>query len=251
MSNSFKMVWVIFTYIMLTKTHETQSYEKDTVEDYCTSFSSCWDCKKAGIECDWCHEIGCTHYASLHCPQKINLDNAHRKNSQTRFCTEIVSADPVFVPANIGRSIKLNLRIDDLTLYKRNIVCEIHLEQSIVRLKGSLSVSTLFCNMATLRIERSITLGYVRLLWGGAVPHSNTVMMVVYKCELMASDCMKCQALDKRFNCGWCHETSNCILIEQCPRQTGQTVDRKSSCSKFKDNTFYFNGSISPGNVLV
>ncbi|KAJ8719787.1 hypothetical protein PYW08_011962 [Mythimna loreyi] len=249
MVNYIKIVWIIIVNIKLTKTNfnTTQIYPIDTIQSYCTSFSSCWDCKRSGNECDWCHDVGCTHYPSLHCPQKVSLDKAYHKNSPSRYCTEIVSGNPIFVPANIMRFIKLNLKIDDLTIYKRNVICELHLEQSIVTLKGSFGDRTVFCDMTTLRIERSITMGYIRLMWGGAEPHSNMVLMVVYKCESMANYCTDCQALDKRFNCGWCEETSSCILMEQCPRQSGQWIDRKTNCIKdnkeIKYNISYFNNN--------
>lgn len=239
MFNFHKMVWIIFTCIKFTKQYNTQLSHVDSTQSYCTSLSSCWDCKRAGTQCDWCHDIGCTHYPSLHCPQKVFLDNAWHKNSLERYCTEIVSSDPIFVPANLRRFIKLNLRIDDLTLYKRSIICEIHIEQAIVRVKGSIGQSTLYCDMTSLRISRSVALGYVRLLWGGAEPYSNMILMIVYRCEYMASNCLECQSLDKRFNCGWCEETSNCILLEECPRQSGPWIDRKSLCGRYRDLSYY------------
>lgn len=237
----FKLVWIFFTHVKLTKQYDTQLSRLDSIQHYCTSFSSCQGCKGADLHCEWCHEIGCTHYPSLHCPQKLFLDNVWHKNSEERYCTEIVSSDPIFVPANIRRFIKLNLKIDDLTLYKRHIMCEIHIEQTVLRVKGSMGESTLYCDMTILRIMRNVALGYVRLLWGGAEPFSNMILMVVYRCELMASNCMECQALDKRFNCGWCEETSQCILLEECPRQAGPWIDKKSLCSKYYRDVSYLN----------
>ncbi|KAF9801775.1 hypothetical protein SFRURICE_014929 [Spodoptera frugiperda] len=208
----------------------------DSIQGYCTSFSSCWDCKRAGAQCDWCHDVGCTHYPSLHCPQKVFLDNTWHKNSIERYCTEIVSSDPIFVPADVKKYIKLNLRIDDLTIFKRSIMCEIHVEQSIIRVKANVGQTTLYCDMTNLKISRTVSLGYVRLLWGGVEPYSNMILMIVYRCQYMASTCYECQELDKRFNCGWCEETSKCILLEECPRQFAPWIDRKSLCGRGEDH---------------
>lgn len=241
MSKFLKLVWIIVTNLKLTEQYDTQFSRLDSIQSYCTSFSSCLDCKRADLQCEWCHEIGCTHYPTLHCPQKVFLDNIWHKNSEKRYCTEIVSSDPIFVPANIKKFIKLNLKIDDLTLYRRQVLCEIHIEQTILQVKSSMSESTLYCDRTILTIKRDIALGYVRVLWGGAEPYSNMILMVVYRCEFMANNCMECQALDKRFNCGWCEEISQCILLEECPRQAGPWIDRKSLCSKYYRDVSYLN----------
>lgn len=230
--NFWRTLWFILTYVKLTTLYKADVSGVDPTQTYCTFFSSCWDCKKAGSKCDWCHEVGCTHYPSRHCPQKVFLDNAYFKNTKRRQCTEIVSRDPIFVPANINRFLTLSLNIADLTLYKRRIMCEIHVDQSSLRLKGSIGDNAVYCDMTTLSLSanQSVAMGYVRLLWGGAEPYSNMILMIVYKCETMAFDCMECLDLDKRFNCGWCEETSQCLLKEQCPGVFGEWTEKKSAC---------------------
>ena len=225
-----RIVWFIFTYIKVTKPQNTAISTIDSIQVYCTSFTSCWDCKRAGTRCDWCHEVGCTHYPSRHCPQKVFLDNAFHKNSPKRQCTEIVSPDPVFFPANVRGFVELNMKVDDLTLYDRDVMCEIHIENSVLRLKAIVGDNTVQCDLTTLKISQAVVLGYIRLLWGGAEPYSNMILMVVYKCETMANDCMECQDLDKRFKCGWCDETLKCSLKEQCPGVLGIWAQRKSVC---------------------
>lgn len=239
MNKSSKMTYVfayclfILICIELTNQYKTDISSLDPVENYCSSFSSCRDCKSASLQCDWCHEVGCTHYSSLHCPQKIFLDKTYFKENKERFCNEIISDNPIFIPANLRRFIKMNLKIDDLTIYKRSIMCEIHVEETIIRVKATISNGALYCDMTILRINQSVSLGYIRLLWGGVDPYSNLILIIVYRCEYMASDCVDCQVLDKGFNCGWCQEKSVCSLLEECPRQYGQWINKKSLCGKY------------------
>lgn len=231
-----------FTFISIkfTEQYKGEVSNEDAVESYCNSFDTCKECKRASPQCDWCHEVGCTSFPNFHCPQKVYLDRKYKTPITERFCTEIVSTDPIFVPANIRKFISMHLAIDDLTIYKRNVICEIHIEETILRVKATLSESTLYCDMTLFRVSRSVSLGYIRLLWGGAEPYSNLILLIVYRCEYMASSCADCQVLTNNFNCGWCEETASCSSHEECPREHGPWINKKSLCNRYKEDLPYY-----------
>lgn len=197
---------------------------------YCRSFKSCHDCKKTTFQCEWCNDIGCTSFPRLHCPRKVFLDDVWKKNRDERFCTEIVSKQPIFVPANVRRFIKLDLRVDDLTLYERNVICELQIEQQIIQVPATFDDKTAYCDTAILKSNRNIVLGYLRLNWGGLEPYSNTILVIVYSCQNLAQTCKDCLRLDKEYSCGWCKESASCTLLEKCARQYEPWLNKSSTC---------------------
>lgn len=196
--------------------------------DNCTLHSSCGVCKKNN-QCDWCHEYGCTSFPYLTCPKK----NFHKdsKSNYERYCTTIVSHEPIFVPANVRHFISVDLKIDDIVLYNKEIICEIKINFYTIHVPASLVGSAAYCEMMIIKTRRPVSLGHLQLYWGGAEPVSNYVALVVYSCEHLSSNCNECLFLSKEYKCGWCKETGRCTLVSQCPRQYGLWLNGSRSCN--------------------
>lgn len=235
-SKLLRHLLTIFVVIIIADSMEQKfndlNVERLTIHSYCRSFKSCHDCKRAAFQCEWCHDIGCTNHARLYCPKKVFLDNLWKKDGMNRYCTELVTRGPVFLPANVRRFMKIELKVDDMTLYERNIVCEIHLERKIIQVAGSLDKNIVYCDTMVLKISRNVAIGYLRLIWGGAEPYSDMILLIVYNCHTLAASCVDCQGLNKEFQCGWCKDTLNCSLMEQCPRQYGPWITRNNTCGR-------------------
>lgn len=238
MFTKFKLLLFALIYIRTILTETESSYqqiskkisERQSLLSYCRSFKSCHDCKKTTFHCEWCGEFGCTSFPRLHCPKKVFLDDLWKKNKDERFCTEIVNKQPTFVPANVRRFIKLNLKVDDLTLYERNVICEIQIEQKIIQVPASFDDKTAYCETAILKTNRNLVLGNLRLNWGGVEPYSNTMLLLVYSCHNLAQNCKDCLSLSKEYGCGWCKESSSCSLLEECPRQYDPWLNSSYTC---------------------
>lgn len=204
--------------------------ERHTLLSYCQSFKSCHDCKKTTFHCEWCGYIGCTSFPRLHCPKKVFLDDIWKKNKHERYCTEIINKQPIFIPANLRRFIRLDLKVDDLTLYERNVICEIQIEQKIIQVPASFDTKTAYCDTSILRTSKNIVLGSLRLNWGGVEPYSNSVLLLIYSCQNLAPSCRDCLNLNKEYGCGWCKELASCSLMEECPRQYEPWLNKSNSC---------------------
>lgn len=204
--------------------------ERQTIQTYCRSHQTCHDCKMSTFKCEWCHDAGCTNDARIHCPKRNFLDNIWKRDMTDHYCTEIITKSPIFVPANIRTFVKLDLRVDDLTLYTRRISCEINLENKVMRIGGSLDKNVVYCDTMVLKTHQPVAIGYVKLHWGGVEKYSNSVLVMVYDCQQMARTCEECKKLINEFKCGWCQETVSCSLIQECPRQQGSWVSKMLSC---------------------
>lgn len=212
--------------------------ERQSLLTYCRSFKSCHDCKKTTFQCEWCSDVGCTSFPRLHCPKKVFLDDLWKKNRDERYCTEIVTKQPIFVPANMRRFIKLDLIVDDLTLYEKNVICEIQIEQKIIQVPASFDEKTAYCDTAILKTNRNIVLGYLKLNWGGIEPYSNTILIIVYSCQNLAQNCKDCLGLNPEYNCGWCKESASCNLVEECPRQYEPWLNKSFTCGHFNVQSY-------------
>lgn len=204
------------------------------MQEYCFRFTNCNTCKKASTECEWCHSIGCTSKPKIHCPKKMFLDlidpRAHK-----RICTELIADGPVFVPSN-AKKLKLPLQIDDLTIYGMDVRCEFYIEGTVIVTRAYLTKEneTVICDTKDIVFTKGVVVGYVRLFWGGVEPRSNSILIILYDCQMMAETCNECQKLEKSFQCGWCKSSFRCTLKEECSNRFGRWIPRENSCLRAK-----------------
>lgn len=227
---SLQLVMMIMLIITPSKQEYQQGLKRQTMNSYCLSITNCRDCVKSVYRCEWCHNIGCTNNAEIHCPKKEFLENSWQTQHNGRFCTEVVTKSPLFVPANAKRFIKVKLRIGDLAIYEHSIICELHLEGRVYRSTGTLNGSAVYCDSMILSIKGNVAVAYLKLVWGGAEASSNVVLVIVYSCNRLASTCKDCQNLSTELKCGWCKYSMSCSLMEECPRMLAPWVTRNLTC---------------------
>ncbi|CAH2041121.1 unnamed protein product, partial [Iphiclides podalirius] len=193
---------------------------------------TCQECKKSELECEWCHNTGCTKFPHLHCPKKILIAHLfnNKMNTSQPACTRIVTKSPIFVPANVRHAIKLEMEIDDIMLFKGKVICEIHIEERFMKVHGFLDKNIVYCDSHVFKTTSGVALGSIRLRWQSIVPFSNSVLIIAYNCHALAENCNQCQVLNKRFNCGWCEVNSKCGLIEECPLGYEPWFDENFKC---------------------
>lgn len=210
-------------------------------DEQCRSLKSCYACKHSQYECHWCHDYGCTSMPRLFCPKKVYLDIILNRRKLSH-CSEIQSETSLVIPAQVSKIIQLNLQVDDLTLYDRPLSCEFNVEGRVTEVPALVKNKTVYCDPVVLNTKRNISNAYVRLVWGGAHPFSNKVLLIVYRCNALAGSCGECRAMPK-FDCGWCIDTNQCSASEQCPRQAGPWINRRRTCTNayYKTNLVTFN----------
>lgn len=243
-SNLFKILLQIVLMVLIiipSEQLQQQSLAKHSKHSYCRSLTNCQDCVRSLYKCEWCHSIGCTTHARVLCPKKMLLENRWQKDRNSRLCTEVITKSPLFVPENVKRFIKVDLRIGDFTLREHSIMCELHLEGQVYRINGALDKSAVYCDSPILSIKSNVAVGYLRLLWGGAETSSNVILVIVYSCKRLANSCRDCRNLNTELNCGWCDDSMSCSLKEECPRKVYPWITRKSTCEREK-SIHKFNG---------
>lgn len=226
----FLQLAITVVIIIPSKQLKQQSLAKYSKHSYCRSLTNCQDCVSSMYNCEWCHNIGCTNHARIHCPNKMFLENRWQRDPDARLCSEVITKSPLFVPANVKRYIKMDLRIGDLTLYEQSIVCELHLEGQVYRFPGALDNSATYCDSPILSIKSNVAVGYLKLVWGGAETSSNLILVIVYSCKRLANSCRDCRNLNTELNCGWCIDSMSCSLMEECPSFVAPWITRNSTC---------------------
>lgn len=196
----------------------------------CRPLTNCQDCVRSAYKCEWCHNTGCTKHAQINCPKKVFRDNRWQNEPNGRFCSEVITKSPLFVPENVKRYIKVDLRIGDVALYQQYITCELHLEGQVYRLAGTLDRGAMYCASPVLSIKSNVAVGYLKLVWGGAEQSSNVILVIVYSCRRLANTCKDCRNLNTELNCGWCKDTLSCSLMEECPRRVAFWITRNLTC---------------------
>lgn len=227
-------------FIIKSSEQENPRHLVQLVQNYCRSLNGCQDCVKSAYRCEWYHNIGCTSNANGNCPKKVVLENSWKTQHNGRICTEIISKSPLFVPANVKRFIKVKLRIGDLTIYEQSITCELHLEGQVHRFFGTLDGSSVYCDTSILRIKSNVAVAYLKLVWGGAEPSSNVILVIVYSCKRLATTCKDCQNLNTELKCGWCKDSMSCSLIEECSRVLAPWITRNLTCKEDVNLPTYF-----------
>lgn len=207
-----------------------QEHNSFTKPSYCLTLTNCQDCVRSMHQCEWCHNIGCTNNARVHCAKKTLLENRWQKDPNGQLCSEVITKSPLFVPENVKRFIKVDLRIGDITLHEQSIVCELHLEGQVYRFSGALDRSAVYCDSPILSIKSNVAVGYLKLVWGGVETSSNVILVIVYSCKRLANICRDCRNLNTELNCGWCKDSMSCSLMEECPRKVAPWVTRNLTC---------------------
>lgn len=203
--------------------------QKMQLEKYCNSFKTCKECKSAEYPCDWCHKVGCTGSAHHYCP-KVFLQSIQAK-SDAKLCPRIDAGEAVFTPANIRTIMKVNITTNDWDVANHRIVCTVDIDYKTIQGAGTVHGRTLYCDMAEIKMKRDVMVGKLRVTWGGADPISNSVLVVVYRCEGLAGNCADCRKVHEQFDCGWCEESTSCTLLQHCPRQFGKWSPKNSRCN--------------------
>lgn len=233
---TFACIVVIVFAVSVVKCTPGTASPKLILEKHCNSLKTCRDCKSAKFPCEWCHNFGCTASPHHYCP-KVVLESMQAKQVHPT-CPKIDAGSTVFIAANIRNIIKVNLTTNDWDVEKNRLICSLDVNYKTVQGVGTVHGRTIYCDMAEIKMKRDVMVGKLKVIWGGADPYSNSVLVVVYRCEGLANNCGDCKKVHDEFECGWCEESSSCTVIQNCPRQIGKWSPKTSNC--FGENTRMF-----------
>lgn len=200
--------------------HSRTSFMKDP-NSYCRSFDNCYECVKSlWFPCGWCHNYGCTESPEYLCPYAETKADISNITGELKACPHIEYDAPIAVPSGESKKIKLQLYVPDPALYNKEIICQIKFLERTIHLKGLIVNDVVHCYPVVLtsyaKMYGETDRGTLSLIWGGAQPYSNEVPLIVYKCEVLASNCELCRRIPAAYECGWCDSIAKCVSKEKC-----------------------------------
>ncbi|KRY12572.1 Plexin-B [Trichinella patagoniensis] len=180
----------------------------------------------AGLESDQCPRVESIEPAnvSLH-DTSSTVKTAENTALLSNTCPHVNVETPfeVLLPENYPTAVSVPVvNVDKLSLGNDDmVVCVTEVEGRAVRVRGSLSENgkTLLCEEYAYSYDARLPSVSAELhLQTGKGTKIDKLKAVLYKCELMASDCSRCLDLDRRYECAWCD--GGCRLRKSCSDQT-------------------------------
>ncbi|OUC41886.1 IPT/TIG domain protein, partial [Trichinella nativa] len=160
----------------------------------------------------------------LHIDLFVRFNTCPHVNVKTPFEVLLPENYPTAVSVPVVNMDKLNLGNDDM------VICETEVEGQAVRVRGSLSENgkTLLCEEYAYSYDAPLPSVATELhLQTGKGTKIDKLKAVLYKCELMGSDCSGCLSLDRRYKCAWCD--GGCRLRKRCSDQTAILYPQSSA----------------------
>ncbi|KAL1242573.1 Plexin-B [Trichinella spiralis] len=209
----------------------------------CSFHKLCTACVQSRWHCDWCLEDSLCVRDSGTCSNQVRISHndqlwlvpkqLHDNNDDTAENTALLSNTcphvnvetpfEVLLPENYPTAVSVPVvNVDKLSLGNDDmVVCVTEVEGRAVRVRGSLSENgkTLLCEEYAYSYDARLPSVAAELhLQTGKGTKIDKLKAVLYKCELMASDCSRCLDLDRRYECAWCD--GGCRLRKSCSDQT-------------------------------
>ncbi|CAG4953310.1 unnamed protein product [Colias eurytheme] len=206
-----------------------QKQDSKGMASYCRSIRSCYHCVQSEeYQCGWCHDFGCTSNPYNLCPKTMD-DRMYRGVSS---CPHIQHDGDILIPAGVRTNLKVKLHVLDPIIYRKNIICQIRLQDRVTQLKGFIVSNFVYCYPFTIDdVNLSKYRGSFKLIWGGVNPYSNEIPVLVYKCEKLAKNCVSCTSILPEYGCGWCEDTHKCVVSDKCEGNVIKLTVNKTSCS--------------------
>lgn len=231
--------------------HTMKGYNEDQTHggmrdpsSYCRSFQNCYECVKSmWFPCGWCHNYGCTENPEKLCPFAETTAEKSNITGEIKACPHVQHEGPILIPSGIRINIKVKLYIPDPVMYDKEIMCQIKIKDRLTHLKGLILNDVVYCYPITLQIEAirfgDTDIGSLKLIWGGAQPYSNEIPLIVYNCETLAVDCESCRLIPSAYACGWCDQSSKCVISDKCSNDMMKWTLNRLTCEHYGKKLLY------------
>lgn len=92
-------------------------------------------------------------------------------------CPRIESKDSTLVPTGVNKIFKLKYTPEPNIIFKKELICQLELENQFIHLRAYLLYDTIFCSPITLDFDSNEAQvnGVLSVIWGGANPISNDI----------------------------------------------------------------------------
>ncbi|MFH4980273.1 hypothetical protein AB6A40_006982 [Gnathostoma spinigerum] len=203
----------------------------------CSSFSSCTSCVNSSFPCDWCIEsdrcvAGIITESRCRSEHVINgvVRNVPQHRKGPDFCPHIVSTEPTIYVMS-GKSQKISVHVKNAMDLMTDFKCQFKVEHSVHERLASKEGDVILCEIMKFEyfgqgFGNGTEIANFSVMWssegeqggGHVLDNINNIHIVMYKCEMLASNCGMCLVVgSKEFDCGWCSNERKCLPQEKCP----------------------------------
>ncbi|XP_035438070.1 plexin A3-like [Spodoptera frugiperda] len=218
--------------------NDDQTPQMKDPSSYCHTFNTCHECVKSmWFPCGWCHNYGCTESPQTLCPRAETKAEKSNITGEIRACPRAEHDGPLLIPGGVRVNMKIKIYVPDPAIYEQEIICQIKLRNRLTHLKGLILNDIVYCYPIALEPHAvqfgDTDKGTLTLLWGGTQPYSNSIEIIVYNCELLASDCESCRIIPSVYGCGWCDQTAKCVIGDKCPKDMMKWTLNRLTCEHY------------------
>ncbi|VDN05642.1 unnamed protein product [Thelazia callipaeda] len=217
----------------------------------CSRFKSCSACVSSPFPCDWCIESNqCVAGSTTEnrCRSQQLINGIKRSGPSSRkgrsHCPRIVATESEFFVAS-GKNRQVSVIIENARRFMTDFKCQFKIEHSVherlAKKKGNIIIcddmkfdfygpgsgnGTAFANFSVIWSTEGRHGGF-------ALDNTQDIKIIMYKCELLATNCGLCLVLSgENYDCGWCPTERQCTKAENCPvtSKTDYWLDRFQLC---------------------
>ncbi|KAL1461083.1 hypothetical protein WDU94_013014 [Cyamophila willieti] len=197
-----------------------QRLSKVKIQD-CNLYKTCWECltRKDPYCGGWCllenkcsPRNDCKQPSSWISYQSWPEPTIDGMNPRSR---------EILVPSNTIKQISVKLRnIFQQCIVETRFICQFNIEGHKLRVKARLLGEMIHCDpmhfQYTSRLSSINT--SLTIIWGRSriMDNPDNVLVNIYSCQDLASNCDLCLNLNHKYKCGWCQSNHRCEIFEHC-----------------------------------
>ncbi|XP_059843060.1 plexin-A4 isoform X1 [Hypanus sabinus] len=184
----------------------------------CSVHHSCLSCVNSPYKCHWCkYRHVCTHD-----PRTCSFQEGRVNVSED--CPQLLAAEKILVPVRVVKPITLKSKnLPQPQSGQRGYECILNIqgvEQRVPALR--FNSSSVQCQNTSYSYEGTAINNLpvdLSVAWNGDFRIDNPAQNQVhlYKCGVLRESCGLCLKADPNFECGWCKDSGQCTLQQDCP----------------------------------
>lgn len=199
---------------------------------------------------------GSLYWTRHESPQSCRAATAERPRPPPEPRGTIVPNGPtreILIPSGTNKTVTVKLLATYFRVYRSTLDCQFTIEGTTTRVGAKVLADTIYCSKITFQprsTSPTVSVPFTVLSDHEPLDNPQNLHVVIYRCELMGSDCRSCLELPKKYSCGWCPSSQTCTIQQQCSGHPSTWLYRPRSCAEAPQRvTFRPSVTPSPGTT--
>ncbi|XP_018334683.1 plexin-B-like, partial [Agrilus planipennis] len=198
----------------------------------CSKHTICMDCVRSQWACNWCiYENKCTHNTSTCQRTTVSGENnpSRLPNHGINFCPRFKRRDVIFLPNGVPK--EMIFEVENLPHPQpghTGFQCIVNIEDDakmLVPARVDANNRFIVCDKTTYTYKEKVGeyKASVRVIWNRN-HHIDSMNVILYRCDILGSDCSLCVTRNSKYQCTWCgntcsyNETCQFVSHPECPK---------------------------------